>query len=113
MPAVFLSGKTEIVLAKSPVTEIVIVAVEVGVSVTMSHGESSANPKMSNPGPRFAVVAGALTVTGFGNIKHQNPLTQCKLQRMKFYGTIKDAKVRDDSTITQSVRQLEIQHLMS
>src|SRR3990170_7387376 len=64
MPAVFLSGNVGIVSAATPETSISILTLFGLVAiVTMSFGSANARPKTSKPGPRFALVAGALTVT--------------------------------------------------
>jgi len=62
---VFFSGIVEIVLAPRPVIWIFIHWVML-VNVILSLGCSNAKPNTSKPGPRFALVAGALIVTCLG-----------------------------------------------
>jgi len=64
-PAVFFSGSVGMVSAARPET-LISMPFERGFIVTLSFGFSRAMPKTSKPGPRLAVVAGALTITLFG-----------------------------------------------
>jgi len=64
-PAVFFSGSVGIVSAARPETSISM-PLEKGAIVTLSLGFSRAKPKTSKPGPKLAVVAGALTTNLFG-----------------------------------------------
>ena len=57
-PAVFFSGFVGILSSV-----IILIPFFVLVSVTVSKNASRANPNTSNPGPKFAVDEGALTVT--------------------------------------------------
>jgi hypothetical protein len=61
-PAVFLSGIGDMVSADKPEILILIPLEAIRVIVTLSLGFSIAKPKTSKPGPKLALVAGALTV---------------------------------------------------
>jgi hypothetical protein len=64
------------VSAKKPLI-LILMPSATAVIVTLSLGRLRANPKTSNPGPRLAVVAGALITTCFGGIPFSLLLDCC------------------------------------
>src|SRR3990170_3578821 len=87
-PAVFFSGAVRIVAAESPVTSI-LTPLEMRTTVTLSLGCSNARPKTSKPGPKLAVVAGAVTVillNGITSSLNQQTVSANSLLILLFFG---------------------------
>jgi hypothetical protein len=66
-PAGLFSSAVALVAAERPET-VILMPSGISVNLTLSFGCCRAKPKTSKPGPKLAVVAGALTVTWLSGI---------------------------------------------